>query len=175
MIIGENLDYIPEIMEQLDHDYLSETVDMFALRYVAGFIARHARKYANKCETCEKSLTKGPKDKNEEDILITIKSKKCLTYPSDSLVDLLQSVEETVIKTTLQNEVEENILFVVLEKLENITVRKIGCKLHDLSLTKAVLKFYLITRMHFLTKRWNAMTLEQKRKQKGYRKQAHQT
>jgi len=152
-------------------------VDQFALEYVAGFVARHAKRYTKDCAECQKLLRKDPKHRTDVDILINLKSKGWLIFPSDALVDLLGTVEQTVISTGLNNEMEENILFVILEKLENVSVPTIGCSQNDHAhnLTKSILKFFLITRMHFLTKRWNEKNLEQKKKQKVFRKQSHQT
>ena len=169
------MDDIPELMEQIDHQYLGESVDEFALSYVAGFTARHSQKYAGKCEACQQSLTKPEQEKTDADLLITLKSKGFLTYPSDALLYLLRSLEQHVISTSLHNEIEENLLFKVLDRLENVAVTAAGCAEHKHDLTKAVIKFFLIMRMHFVCRRWNTETKGQKNNQKSLRKQAHLT
>ncbi|KAE8738586.1 hypothetical protein FOCC_FOCC015932 [Frankliniella occidentalis] len=41
-----------------DHDYIGESIDEFALAYVGGYVARHAKKYCNNCDQCLESLKK---------------------------------------------------------------------------------------------------------------------
>lgn len=108
-------------------------------------------------------------------MLITSKSKGWYTYATDGLINLLRVIEEKLLQASLQSEMEENFVFIVLEKLENIEIPMIGCETHAHELTKAVMKFFIIFRMHFLTRRWNEAVDEQKKKQKAYRKQAHLT
>ncbi|KAK3919871.1 Transposable element P transposase [Frankliniella fusca] len=175
IILGENLEDIPEVLDHVDHAYLNETVDEFALRYVSGFMARHAKKYANNCSDCLESLQKPATERNDLDLLITHKSRGGLIYPSDKLVNLVGILEKKVIDVSLNNELEENILFVVLDALSSVRVGKVGCLLHEDDLTKCIMKSYLIMRMHFVSRRWNEKTREQRDKQKGLRKQAHLT
>ncbi|KAK3919697.1 Transposable element P transposase [Frankliniella fusca] len=160
---GENLEDIPELMEHVDHNYIGETIDEFALAYVGGYVARHAKKYCHGCDDCLKSLRKTEGEATDVDMFIKLKSKGYLTYPSDTLIHLLHQLEQKIVSTSLNNELEGNILFVVLEKLQNIKVECIGCDLHKTELTKSIMKFFLITRMHFLTKRWNERTKEAKK------------
>jgi len=172
------LEHIPELMERVEHDhsYIGEGVDEFALAYVGGFVARYSRRFVkNECSECLNSLKKSKSEATDVDLLITLKTKGYYTYASDTLVKLLRQLEDKVISTALQNELEENILFVVLDRMENIEVTKVGCEQHKLELTKSIMKFFLITRMHFLARRWNERNKEDKKKQKGHRKQAHLT
>lgn len=145
------------------------------MRYVGGFVARHSKKYTKDCPTCDKCLKKPVAEITDADMLISCKTKGGLIFPSDSLVLLLRTLEEKLLQTSLQAEMEENFIFVVLDKLEQIDIPQIGCESHSHELTKAVLKFFLIFRMHFLTKRWNEKVEEYRKKQKSYRKQAHLT
>lgn len=162
-------------MAHVNSDFLGESVDDFALSYVAGFTARHSHKYAGKCEACQQSLKKPESEKPDVDLLITLRSKGFLTFPSEALFNLLRSLEQQVITTSLNNDLEENLLFKVLDDLENVKITPVGCAEHQHDLTKSVMKFFLIMRMHFVCKRWNAETREQKKQQKAFRKQAHLT
>lgn len=173
------MEHIPELMESVEHDhnYIGEGVDEFALSYVGGFIARHAKRYVKDCSECLSCLKKPRSESTDVDLLITLKSKGNLTFPSDKLVTLLRHLENKVITTALQNELEENILFVVLDNMESVKIEmmKVGCELHNIELTKSIMKFFLITRMHFLARRWNDRNKEDRKKQRAYRKQAHLT
>ncbi|KAK3920713.1 Transposable element P transposase [Frankliniella fusca] len=179
IIKGQDLDQITDLMEEVekDHDYIGdgEAIDEFALSYVTGFVARHSKRYTDDCEECTKSLKKEETDKSDVDMLITQKTRGFLTYPSDALVDLTRTLERNILKTAVHSELEENILFLVLERLENSQVKTIGCERHKHQLTKSVMKFYIIMRMHFLARRWNQNAAAEKKKQKAHRKQAHLT
>ncbi|KAE8746493.1 hypothetical protein FOCC_FOCC006727 [Frankliniella occidentalis] len=169
---GENLEAIPDVLEHVDHAYLNECVDEFALRYVSGYMARYAKKYTDECPECLASLRKLPSEQTDLDLLITHRSKGGLTYPSDKLVELLGIMEKKIIDVSLNNELEQNILFAVLDELSDVKVEKVGCLFHEDELTKAIMKSYLIMRMHFLTKRWNEKNKEIRSQSKGLRKQA---
>ncbi|KAK3933106.1 Transposable element P transposase [Frankliniella fusca] len=174
---GQNLESVSDVIEQIehDHDYIGEgeSVDEFALSYVAGFVARHSKKYAKDCQECNECLIKKEEEKTDVDMLITLKSKGYLTYPSDILVNLLRTLEKSIIHAAMHNEMEENILFLVLDKVATLRVENVGCELHSAELTKSIIKFYTIMRMHFLRRKWNEITTEMRKKQKAHRKQAN--
>ncbi|KAK3910133.1 Transposable element P transposase [Frankliniella fusca] len=69
---GANLDEIPNLVQIFeDHNYIEESMDDFALVYVAGYTARKAMKFSNKCSACEKSLIRpNPADATDEHLLI---------------------------------------------------------------------------------------------------------
>ncbi len=56
------MECVSDVMEQIEHDldYIGggESVDEFALSYVAGFVARHSKKYAKDCQECNNRLKK---------------------------------------------------------------------------------------------------------------------
>lgn len=163
-----------------DHDYGYESIDEFALVYVAGYTARKSLKFTAGCPHCDRALKlQNEAEATDEHLLIKLKSRGYLTYPSQAIINLLRFIERHVINTAKSNEFEENILFLVVENLEKHSdqMPTIGCDNveHRQSLTKAIAKFFLIMRMHFLCKRWNKLTEEQKKKRRVLRKQAHQT
>lgn len=169
------------IAQELEgHDYLDESVDEFALVYVAGYTARKSQKFTDGCPDCAAALKLQDSTKATDDhMLIKLKSKGYLTYPSDQMVTLLRHLETHVVETSKKNELEENILFLVVENLEKCSnhMPLVGCHRedHQKSLTKAISKFFLIMRMHFLCRRWNQVTAEQKKKIRIHKKLAHQT
>lgn len=160
-----------------DHTYLDEAVDEFALVYVAGFTARKAKKFTAGCGSCEDALKLADgTEATDEHLLIKLKTRGYLTFPSNEVVDLLRKIEKCVISTAKNNELEENILFMVVDSLEKAQgVPMVGCHQHQNHLTKSILKFFLIMRMHFLCKRWNKRNEVQKKEQRKYRKKAHLT
>lgn len=159
------MELIPELMHEVDHTYLEESIDTFALNYVGGFTARHCDRFCKGCQECQKCLKKPATDRTESDTLITLKTKNWLTYPSDELMQLLRILEEQVLRTYSNNEPQHNFLFLVLDRLEGAALTQIWCEVHRSELTKAVVKFYLIMRMHFLCRMWNKEALLQKKKE----------
>ncbi|KAK3933053.1 Transposable element P transposase [Frankliniella fusca] len=155
---GQNLVAIEEVLDHVDHAYLNESVDEFALRCVSGYMARYAKKYTDDCPECLESLTKPASEQTDLDMNITHRSRGGLTYPSDQLVELLGVMGKKVIDVSHNNELEQNVLFAVLHELASIKVVKVGCLFHEDELTKAIMKSYLILRMHFVTRRWNEKT-----------------
>ncbi|KAK3919777.1 Transposable element P transposase [Frankliniella fusca] len=176
--VGENLEQISVVADVLhDHSYIDESIDEFAMVYVAGYVARKSAKFTKSfnCEVCEKSLKLQNADQaTDEHLLIKLKSRGYLTYPSDAVVCLIRHLEKHVLKISKSNELEENILFLVAEDLENSPgLNYVGCDVHKVDLTKSIIKFFLIIRMHFLCKSWNLKTKQVKSKQRNLRKQVH--
>ncbi|KAK3929706.1 Transposable element P transposase, partial [Frankliniella fusca] len=119
VINGIHLDEIPDIIESFNHDHNyvlgGESIDEFALSYVAGFVSRHSTRYIKDCVECEKCIKKTESEKTEVDMLITMKSKGWLTYATDALINLLRVIEQSLLQASLQSEMEENFIFVVLD------------------------------------------------------------
>ncbi|KAK3918552.1 Transposable element P transposase [Frankliniella fusca] len=166
--VGENLEQISVVADVLhDHSYIDESIDEFAMVYVAGYVARKSAKFTKSfnCEVCEKSLKLQNADQaTDEHLLIKLKSRGYLTYPSDAVVCLIRHLEKHVLKISKSNELEENILFLVAEDLESSPgLNYVGCDVHKVDLTESIIKFLLIIRMHFLCKSWNLKTKQVKR------------
>lgn len=173
---GEDLDQLTFVADLLeDHGYIGESIDEFALVYVAGYTARKSTKFSQGCECCDQKLKLEDVTKaTDEHLLIKLKSRGYLTFPSNEMVALLKHLETIIVQTAKQNELEENILFLVLDRLEKAYgLNLVGCDTHKHELTKSVVKFYLIMRMHFLCKSWIKRTKEHKQKSRGLRKEAH--
>lgn len=174
--LGEDLDQIVLVAELIDEQgYIDEQVDEFALVYVAGYTARKSTKFSNGCECCDSALKlDDPANASDEHLLIKLKSRGYLTFPSNEVVALLRHLEKYIVQTAKNNELEENILFKVVDRLEEAYgLNFVGCEAHKMSLTKAIVKFYIIMRMHFLCKSWNRTLAESKKKQRALRKEAH--
>ncbi|KAK3911873.1 Transcription factor bHLH76 [Frankliniella fusca] len=134
---------IETLLDQVDHSYIGEGVDEFALRYMAGFVSRHSKRYTNHCDECTALLqTDADSPSSQADLLISLKSKGFLTYPSEALVNLLGAVENTIIQTSFRD----------------VPLTPLCSTVHQDLLTKSILKFYILMRLHFVTRRWNQRT-----------------
>ncbi|KAK3907953.1 Transposable element P transposase [Frankliniella fusca] len=173
--------HIEDVVARLeDHDYFKESIDEFALVYVSGFAARRSARFTEGCSDCEEALTLKEKDSaTDEHLLIKLKTRGYLLFPSNELVNTLRYIEHQILKACYENDLEENFLFLVLDNLEKssakVAMPLVGCPLHREQLTKYIMKFYLVLRMHFACRRWNERTKELKKKQRRHRKEAHLT
>jgi len=82
-----------------DHDYFPSdihTITEFSKQiivYIAGFVVRHLKKSLY-CEECVNALTKDERDINS--ILIQIKSRGNLQYPSSSVIKICYEAEKVI-------------------------------------------------------------------------------
>ncbi|KYN00395.1 hypothetical protein ALC62_08887, partial [Cyphomyrmex costatus] len=103
--------------------------------------------------------------------LIQIKSKGYLMNPSVALFHLLSTAEKGVIEATQYGEINADMLFEIMELIneEKNPVTFLGCEKHNYEFTKNI-RFYLITRMFFLTKQANRNDNVEREKTKEKRK-----
>lgn len=176
VIAGDNWEQIPQLMHEVDHTYLGDmAVDEFALHYVGGFTARHCEKFVRKCADCENCLKKSERERNAKDKLIVLKTKGYLTFPSDALMNLLTLLEQQLLRTYQNKSVDSNFICHVMERLSGVSIPSVGCTAHSHDVTKAVMKFYIIMRLHFFCKEWNKENSQAKKNMKKMKKQAHLT
>lgn len=147
---GEYLDEIPQVFSE--YDYNEREIDRFALGYLAGYAAKKAKPWTNKCSECFRSLVTS--ESTETSRLIELKTRGYLLTPSESLVTLLKSLEETIQKVASRQALCADYLFLVVQEMESERGLPsfVGCSetAHRRDLTKKVVRFYTITRMHFI-------------------------
>ena len=163
-------------MHEIDHTYRGDmAVDEFALHYVGGFTARHCEKFVKKCADCAQTLKKPEHERCEKDKLIVLKTKGYLTFPSDGLMNLLTLLEQQLLRTYKNRSTDNNFIFHVMERLSSVSIPSVGCQAHSHEVTKAVMKFYIIMRMHFFCREWNKEISNAKKEMKMFKKRAHLT
>jgi len=155
------------------HDYLEVSKERSAQVYVSGYCARRCEKFAGKCQSCINTLVKNETERTGDDLMITLKSKGYLKYPSEKLVNLIDVLEESVLRCTLEVQKEQNFIFRVVDRLEEVSVPYVGCEIHQAEVTKKVMSYYLIWRMHFIATSWTRGIEATKKKVGQYKKQAH--
>ncbi|KAE8744170.1 hypothetical protein FOCC_FOCC009178 [Frankliniella occidentalis] len=177
---GQDLDQIRAIatMFEDEHNYYEESINEYALVYVAGYVSRKSLKFCHGCACCEAALKLADeKTASDDHLLIKLKSRGYLTFPSNEVVCLLKHLETQIINAKNNHELEDNILFVITEKLENsYGLNFVGCENedHKFNVTKSIIRFYLIMRMHFLCKNWNNVTKGIRKTKKKLWKTFHQ-
>lgn len=155
----------------IDHTYHIMKTSPSVLAYLCGYIARKAKRFS-KCQGCL-DLVKGPPLENEEkNILINVLTHGFLTYPSKKLESLIATLESAVLYVLSTNPINQDTLSQILFKLENTFIPFIGCSEHKDKFTSAIVRFYLVSRMHFICKRKNIIDEEKKEKTRKLRKQA---
>lgn len=145
----------------VDHaDYVEETSDARLVYYIAGYVARK-RVLSTDCAACREGCLpcaeRLPADASKEWDL------GGLLYPSVSLYWLIQALESRLTKEFSRTQLHSKAALSILQKV-SANVPHIGCTEHCLELTKAVVRFFCLTRIHFLLKGLNQKTNESKGK-----------
>ncbi|KAK3907771.1 Transposable element P transposase [Frankliniella fusca] len=172
---GETIGAVDDLLE----DSLTEgkTIDEKALRFFCGYVARKARRatIAKTCEECFEGL-QDPHSTHQDNSLIDRKSHGGLLKPSEPLYNVIYKLETVIINTLLHCELHEDILERVVTNAQKYSYCEIGCETHNRELTKAVIRFYLTTRMIFACKQFNKKKNEnadKRKKMKALVKQLH--
>ncbi|XP_071582486.1 uncharacterized protein [Temnothorax nylanderi] len=160
---GTNLDVLYDAASLLkEHDYFKCSTSEYVLAYVAGYVTRKGTRFAifneegNRvvCQDCLQSLELPASEAIPENHkLIDIKSRGNLKHPSRKLEELLSILERATVETVSCEELNENTLFSVTKAVDELPpITLVGCDKHKRLLTDSVMRFYLLTRMYFITK-----------------------
>lgn len=180
---GRNCSALTDAAELMDeHNLFNCRTSEYVLAYVAGFVVRKCRRFTKfkegketvQCEDCLKTLVH---DKNNEcpDYfkLIDLKSKGFLSYPSPQLFKLVSELEKATLSVVHNNEVNSNTLFEIMDAVEKLApLPMLGCETHQLFVTHNIIRFFLTTRMFFITKQSNKNESIAREKAKENRKLA---
>lgn len=183
---GNNMDILPEAVSILqEHNYSSCSTSEFVLTYVAGYIARKAARFAKfqidgvtaVCENCIQSMQLSSSEEIPANYkLITLRSRESLINPSVALVSLISILEKAILDTLNFHTLNAETLFEVTKTIESISpLPFVGCPEHEKTLTHAVLRFFLMTRMQFICKQANKNTNAENLQTKERRKAAKLT
>jgi hypothetical protein len=175
-IVAECLDSLSAFTsdEDIDPDSLPPAPSGSAkdniVYYVAGFVVRKCKKLVT-CQTCITQLTSAHVDESYT-LLINVKLRGALNWPSKVLFSSLLSVENTVsayVNSSLSPFMFATIMEEALPSM--LPVRSVLCSGHASSLTAEILVYYISTRLH-----WHAKTLNKdyasRKKAKQNRKKA---
>lgn len=152
-----------------DHNYNIMQTSRFVLSYISGYIARKASRFT-KCENCLQSLRRS--ESHEEDELIKLLNKGFLIYPSARLFALTSALECSILDVLSATPVHHETLFEILAKIEEVSIPLVGCEEHKENFSTAIIRFFLVSRMHFICKQMNRIHKASKEKTKNFRKLA---
>lgn len=147
-------------------DYAEKRSDARLVYYIAGYVARK-HVLSTSCAACRDACLV-PRDCVPKELPADA-SKEWdlggLLYPSESLYRLIQALEIRLTYEFSRTRLHSKAAFSILEKVST-NVPQIGCGEHCLELTKSVVRFFCLTRIHFLSKSLNEEMNEKKGKKK---------
>lgn len=149
-----------------DHDYFKCSTSDYVLAYVSGFVVRKCKRFLKHkigkdavfCQDCFEALIFDEESGVEPELfkLINIKTKGYLIKPSMALFNLITILERATLDVIQKNEINSETLFEITTAIEKLgRLPMIGCEKHKLDLTHRIIRFYLTTRMFFITKQVN--------------------
>lgn len=148
----------------VDHaDYVEKHSDSRLVYYIAGYVARK-RIIPRNCGACrDASLVR--KDNISDELPADISREwdmGGLLYPSVSLYTLIQTLEDRLTHAFSKTRLHSKVVGNILREVGSSNLPHIGCDEHQSELTKLVVKFFCITRIHFLLKGLNQEENEKK-------------
>lgn len=133
----------------LDHVYSCPSVEDTAVYYLCGYVVHKCRKMI----TCQECLADITADENvpPEVVLTLAKSyvPGSLLHPSTKMFKCLKLIECIVHAGLEKKKVLGDMFWHILDSFAKSSVEPLGCRAHCDEFTVRVIKFYLVTRMHF--------------------------
>ena len=156
---------LPKTLEMAeDHSYQMVASSDFITSYVSGYILRRTSKFTT-CDICLQNLTTPDANGEEANKFIELKSRKCLLYPSQAIVQLITSLENHLLLTLLENKIHSEFLYDVMQRIyHGPSLNLVGCDQHKSEVTEKIVQFYLILRLHFICKQISRNESTQKTK-----------
>lgn len=143
--------------------FIIEHSDSRLIYYTSGYIVRKFFKVI-KCQECRLQLSS---QKDEVDVKESYYTKEFdlggLMYPSKQLYDFISLLENNFTESVSVSNIHRDLTFDVIQSLHKTNISFIGCRQHKHELTKRLVRFYILTRMHFYLKSTNKF-VEQRRK-----------
>ncbi|KAK3932944.1 T-box protein VegT [Frankliniella fusca] len=173
-ILDEILEYEQfPLPVQEEHNYDKSTTEKYLINFMAGFTCHRQKKIAKNCQECLKTLTKDREDTTNVDSWTLMKEiHGGYSIPSDALVSLIKAVEFAVCDTMSTSDVHQDMIFTSLKFLKIDVSCFVGCLDHTHDVTKALVKYYLFTRMFFAADMKNAEMARKKERNEQFAKQS---
>lgn len=136
------------------NDEHRETLSGLTTTYMSGYVAFKSPRWT-KCNDCVKSLETERLKLRLEDGMISLLSKGYLSYPSESLIELITILEKVILETVHNSNLNADTLFQITYALQEHTLPLVGCENHAETLSKIIVRFYLMMRAEFIAKKYN--------------------
>ncbi|XP_049522179.1 uncharacterized protein LOC125944849 [Dermacentor silvarum] len=155
-----NLAEAHEVLSECGHgtehvDMVVQTSDARLIYYMAGYVARKSVA-STKCAECSRQLLQGENDSAPGAASLTAAvDRGGLLYPSAKLNELVTTLENTFTHCFSVREVKCDSIMDLVSFLQLRKLTLVGCPDHSMSLTNKIMKFYVLTRLHFHVKAQN--------------------
>lgn len=151
-----------------DHtDLVGHKSDSRITYYISGYVARKMLK-KTKCSECSRLLLHS-KDSNllpAESCLTRYIYRGGLLYPSESLRDLVKAMEDAFTYCFSFNKLKTDSITDLISCLSVKRLNMVGCEQHKMEVTNQIIRFFTLTRMHFLVAGENAPNQKKKKERK---------
>ncbi|KAH7986023.1 hypothetical protein HPB49_026159 [Dermacentor silvarum] len=145
---------------------ITQASDSRLIYYIAGYVAKKCIA-GTKCEECCRQLL-ALKDGTAPDTacLTSAVDRGGLLFPSPNLNALVTSLENTFTHCFSVHELRRESLLDLVSFLQLTKLQLVGCHEHSISVTNKVIKFYVLSRLHFYLKTRNSLRGERKQRMK---------
>ncbi|KAH8036984.1 hypothetical protein HPB51_008032 [Rhipicephalus microplus] len=156
-----NLAEAHEVLNEYGHgtehaDMVVQSSDARLIFYMAGYVARKSVA-STKCAECSQQLLQGENDPSPAAASLTAAvDRGGLLYPSVKLNELMTTLENTFTHCFSVTEVKPDSIMDLVSFLQLRKLTLVGCPDHSMSLTNKIIKFYVLTRLHFHVKAQNS-------------------
>lgn len=148
----------------VDHkECLEQRSDSRLVHYMAGYVARKFLSRSN-CEKCKGSLLDSSVNKDETCQFTVMCDKGGLLYPSQAVFNAVKQLEDIFTVHFSQEKLCSDSILDVMSLVKLQFGESIGCSLHEDSLTTELIKFYVLTRLHFYVKGLNQSRADRTKK-----------
>ncbi|XP_040073275.1 uncharacterized protein LOC120845796 [Ixodes scapularis] len=141
---------------------VAQASDSRLIFYIAGYVARKSI-VGTKCDECCHELLQrkdGPAPASA--CLTAAVDRGGLVYPSAKLNALVRSLENTFTYCFSVKQVRRESLMDLVSFLQVTKLTLVGCSDHSVPLTNKIIKFYVLTRLHFHVKTQNSKRKERR-------------
>ncbi|KAH9365521.1 hypothetical protein HPB48_010479 [Haemaphysalis longicornis] len=150
-----------------DHVYPEQTSDARLLYYLAGYVARR-KILTTKCRYGFEYLLTSAEDADKN---ISSFTAFCdnggLLYPSQELFSFIGALEDSFTLWFSWNKLHRDSISEVMDSLHNLPL--VGCTAYNTALTSSIVKFFMMTRLHFYTKSLNKERASKREKKKHFK------
>lgn len=141
-----------DTVDELDSNFPVSTQNI--IYYVAGYVVRHCRRVVN-CDTCLSALTSKPIDVGHT-VLINVKLRGALNWPSEALFAALRTIEAVVVTKLAENFTPFAMNGIIEDSLPAmLPLQGKLCAEHRSWLSAEIAVYYAATRLHWHAKAVN--------------------